>query len=99
MRKRTLIVIALVGLFAVVMAGCLPGDGAATPAKPAGFWSGIWHGWVAPISLIGKIFNKNLRIYEPINKGFWYDLAFYMAIVGGFGGVSLVRKSRSNRGD
>jgi hypothetical protein len=33
-----------------------------------------------------------IAIYEPVNTGFWYDFGFYIAILGGFGGFSLVRK-------
>ena len=36
----------------ITFAGCVPGDGKHTTEKPAGFFWGIWHGWIAPISLI-----------------------------------------------
>ncbi len=94
---RILVLVAVLALVSVMMTGCLPGDGAVSPWKPAGFLWGIWHGWVAPISLIVQIFNKNIRIYEPMNTGFWYDLGYYMAILGGFGGLSLARKRRTNK--
>jgi len=70
----------------------MPGDGSYTRHDPAGFLSGIWHGWIAPISLIRSIFNPEIRIYEPINTGWWYDFGFYIAIISGFGGLSLSRK-------
>ena len=71
---------------------CVPGDGAATPADPAGFWWGIWHGWVAPVALIWGFFEPGVRIYEVHNTGWWYDFGYYMAIISGFGGLSLVRR-------
>ncbi len=70
----------------------MPGDGTHTPEKPAGFLWGIWHGWIAPVSLIIGLFKKNVRIYEVMNKGWWYDLGFYMAVISGFGGLNLVRR-------
>ncbi|KQC03824.1 MAG: hypothetical protein APR54_09105 [Candidatus Cloacimonas sp. SDB] len=76
----------------LVLCSCVPGDGKHDVNKPAGFLWGIWHGWIAPLSLIIGIFNKNITIYESANTGWWYDLAFYMAILGGFGGLSLTRK-------
>lgn len=92
MRKKIvyLIVLAVVVMFA--LSGCIPGDGTYSADKPAGFFWGIWHGWVAPISLIIGIFNHGIRIYEPANTGWWYDFGFYMAIISGFGGLALVRR-------
>lgn len=90
--KRTLRLV-VIALFAVLMlSGCIPGDGKATAEEPAGFFWGIWHGWVAPISLIISIFRDNIAIYEVNNTGFWYDFGYYLAIVGGFGGLSFARK-------
>ncbi len=99
MKKRIL----LLGLVSVVMlfmlTGCVPGDGTYTTARPAGFFWGIWHGWIAPVSLIIGLFNKSIRVYETMNTGWWYDFGFYIAIISGFGGISLVRKKNSsNRG-
>lgn len=82
----------LIILALLVLTGCMPGDGSYSLQKPANFLSGIWHGWIAPISLIFSIGKDNIRIYESINTGFWYDFGFYMAIISGFGGLSLSRK-------
>jgi hypothetical protein len=78
----------------LLLTGCIPGDGKYTEGRPAGFLSGIWHGWIAPLSLILSLFNRNLRIYEVVNTGWWYDLGFYLAVISGFGGLSLTRKKR-----
>jgi len=85
--------IALVFLFA----GCLPGGGHSTQDDPAGFFMGIWHGWIAPISLIWGLFDAPIRVYETANTGWWYDFGFYIAIIGGFGGISLVRKRSGDK--
>jgi hypothetical protein len=75
-------------------AGCIPGDGKHTTEKPAGFFWGIWHGWIAPISLIwGLLFNPEIRIYEPSNSGWAYDFGFYIAVISGFGGISFSRSA------
>lgn len=78
----------------ITFTGCVPGDGKHTDEKPAGFFWGIWHGWIAPISLIWSIFNSDIRVYEPQNIGWWYDFGFYIAIIAGFGGISLTRRKR-----
>lgn len=90
--SKKLIWILVLLLSMVVLSGCIPGDGKHTEERPAGFFWGIWHGWIAPISLIGGLFNKNLRVYEVFNTGWWYDFGFYVAIIAGFGGLSLTRK-------
>ncbi|MEX0974035.1 MAG: hypothetical protein WD024_01600 [Bacillota bacterium] len=97
MSRKVLLLIVAVAALSVLLAGCLPGDGAAKPSKPAGFFWGIWHGWVAPVSLIAEIFRKDIRIYEPANSGLWYDLGYYMAVVSGFGGLSLFHRRNSGR--
>jgi len=81
-------------LMVLWLSGCFPGSSGYTAIQPAGFFSGIWHGWIAPISLIVGIFNDGVRIYEPYNTGWWYDFGFYIAIIAGFGGVALSRKRK-----
>lgn len=92
--KKSLVVLLIIAV--ISLASCLPGDGKHTLEKPAGFFWGIWHGWVAPVSLIGGLFNRSLRVYETYNAGWWYDLGFYMAIISGFGGLSLARKRKDH---
>lgn len=81
-------------LIVLWLSGCFPGSSGYTAIQPAGFFSGIWHGWIAPISLIVGLFNHDVRIYESFNTGWWYDLGFYIAIIAGFGGVALSRKRK-----
>ena len=77
------------------LTACFPGDGSCTQADPAGFFSGIWHGWIAPLSLVGELFFRNtIRVYELHNTGWWYDFGYYMAIISGFGGLSFLRGRR-----
>lgn len=94
---RKMIFLALVLAFVMSMTGCMPGDGTYTAAKPAGFFWGIWHGWIAPISLIVGFFNRSIRIYEPMNTGWFYDFGFYLSVISGFGGLSLSRKRKREK--
>jgi hypothetical protein len=94
-RTRSGFIIASIALVAAAtLTGCLPGGGSYQPAEPAGFFSGVWHGWVAPLSLVVGIFSDTVRVYEPNNTGWWYDLGFYMAIISGFGGLALSRRKK-----
>ncbi|HHU78379.1 MAG: hypothetical protein ACOX27_05435 [Caldicoprobacterales bacterium] len=97
MRKRILLTCILLSLILLTLSGCMPGNGTYTEDKPAGFLWGVWHGWIAPVSLIAGLFNKDIRVYEAVNKGWLYDFGFYIAIISGFGGLSLSRKAKSKK--
>lgn len=86
--KLALLVVATL----LLLSSCMPGTQAMSERGPAGFLMGIWHGWIAPISLVARLFNPAISIYESNNSGWWYDLGFYMAIISGFGGLSLARR-------
>jgi len=94
--KKILLLLGVLSL-SMLMVSCVPGDASYSTAKPANFLSGIWHGWIAPISLILGLFNKSHRVYEVINSGWWYDFGFYIAIISGFGGLSLSRKKKKGK--
>lgn len=91
-QSQRIVLLSAIVLCCLMLSGCVPGDGRNTPEEPAGFFWGIWHGWIAPISLILSLFNDSFSIYEVNNTGWWYDLGFYMAIISGFGSISLFRK-------
>jgi hypothetical protein len=80
---------------------CVPGpnDLEKTPdksGKVAGFWKGIWHGLLAPITFVISIFSKNIRFYEVHNSGFWYNFGFVIGaglfLSGGILGKKKIRK-------
>ena len=96
--KNILKCIIVIGII-ILVSGCAPGSGNSTPENPAGFFTGIWHGWIAPITLIWGIFNDSIRIYEQYNTGWWYDLGFYIAVIGGFGGIAFIRRKKSKDDD
>ncbi len=96
MAKSTMIWFSVV-LMIVGISGCFPGGSTYSAQEPAGFFSGVWHGWIAPVSLIAGIFKSDIRIYEPANTGWWYDFGFYIAVIAGFGGLTLSRKQARKR--
>ena len=55
-------------------------------AKPAGFWAGLWHGLVSPITFWVSVFKSGVRMYEVHNRGPLYDLGFFMGISAAVGG-------------
>lgn len=94
MKRNSLILTTVLLILIFSLTGCVPGDGTNTADHPAGFFWGIWHGWLAPISLIVGFFQHQIRVYEVHNTGWWYDLGFYIAIISGFGGISLSRRKK-----
>lgn len=97
MKKDNIILVAVFILLLIVITGCAPGSGASSVKDPAGFFMGIWHGWIAPISIIWGLFNPSIRVYEVYNTGWWYDFGFYIAIIGGFGSFALFRKNKNDK--
>lgn len=43
-----------------------------------GFWSGLWHGFIAPFSFIGSLFSDEIALYAVNNNGGWYDFGFVL---------------------
>ncbi len=96
MVRRKFHFLVLFVMLAVLVSSCMPGSDASRMKSPAGFFMGVWHGWVAPVSLVVGLFNPSIRVYESENTGWWYDFGFYIALIGGFGGLSLFRKKKKD---
>lgn len=57
-----------------------------------GFWSGIWHGLICPISFIAKVFGKDIDIYAINNTGNWYCFGFILGVSSTFGASVTYKK-------
>jgi hypothetical protein len=100
--KKGIIVAALV-LAVLCLAACVPGANelrgtAPEGGKPAGFWKGLWHGMIAPVTFIVSLFNKAVNVYEGRNSGNWYNFGFILGLSvslgGGGGGAAAARRKR-----
>ena len=84
------LVLVLASLLLVVSA-CTAGPNPEVGTAPdggevAGFWFGLWHGVIAPITFIASLFVDGVGVYEVHNSGAWYDGGFVLGlgfIVGG----------------
>jgi len=86
--RNVLLVLALVLLVAV---SCAPGPNSLAKSpdeegKVAGFWPGLWHGIIAPITFIVSLFNQNVHMYEVHNNGGWYNFGYLLGLIIIFGG-------------
>jgi len=52
----------------------------------AGFWLGLWHGFIAFFAFIVSLFKSSVGIYETHNSGFWYNFGFIIGLIGSHGG-------------
>lgn len=87
--------------FLILITSCAAGDAQFTPASPAGFWYGLWHGIISFISMIIHIFNENVAVYEVNNTGGWYDFGFLFGVISIWGGGSHIscRSAVSKKSD
>ncbi len=97
-QKYWLFALAFIAL--LVFAGCAAGNPRWSIEHPAGFWAGLWHGIIMIITFIISLFDKNVKIYEVVNNGGWYDFGFLLGILltwGGGGAASRASCKRRNR--
>lgn len=61
--------------------------------RPHGFLSGLWHGFIAPVSFVASLFSDSIALYAINNSGGWYDFGFVIGagILFGGGGSAAVR--------
>jgi hypothetical protein len=48
--------------------------------RVAGLISGLWHGLIAPVMLIGSFFNPAMQIYEVHNNGVEYNVGYLIGV-------------------
>lgn len=69
----------VVGLFAGCAAG--PNPSVDTPdgeGDVVGFWMGLWHGIISPITFLISLFSDSVHFYEVHNNGGWYNFGFVL---------------------
>ena len=101
-RSRLALMLTVVGRM-MILSSCAAGPNtlAGGDGDAAGFWLGLWHGLISPITFIVSLFNSQVNIYEVRNNGNWYDFGFVlgamMALGGGGAGARGRRKRRRTR--
>jgi hypothetical protein len=89
--KSPIILLMVVLLLANTLAGCAPGSNlfkgtASEHYVIAGFWLGVWHGFIAPFVFLASLFKGSLNIYEVHNNGAWYNFGYLFGLACFFGG-------------
>ena len=100
MTKKRLLLVFIAILAMLLLAGCAAGtnptvDMLDADGKSAGFWSGLWHGVITPVTFFISLFSDNFNVYEVYNSGNWYDFGFMLGVSIIFGGGARGAKRRS----
>jgi len=84
----------------LMITACAPGSNESlNTASPdsmvvAGFWRGLWHGIIAPVTFFISLFIDNINLYEVHNNGGWYDFGFVIGAGIIFGGGGRASRRR-----
>jgi len=98
MKKINLIIITIIIL--VLFASCahtVDVSACTEGTKEYGFWNGLWHGIIAPITFIGHLFNNSIAVFATNLKGGggWYYLGFLLGVSSSLsGGVKITHKKK-----
>ena len=81
----------LILLLLVSLTSCAPGPNNLKGTRGeknsvAGFWLGLWQGFIAPFVLVISLFVRDLNIYEVHNNGAWYNFGYIFGVMCFFGG-------------
>ncbi len=52
-----------------------------------GFWFGLWHGFISPVTFVISLFSETMAIYAFPNSGGWYNFGFMLGVGGFSGGI------------
>ena len=95
--RVVVVLVAVLGVLALSACAAGPNPALDTGPDPAGFWMGLWQGFISPVTLIISLFTDDVSIYEVQNSGNWYDVGFMIgvsAIFGGSGGGGAAASRR-----
>jgi hypothetical protein len=89
------VIVACAAVAVMALGACVAGSAASQDAAGSGllqqFLLGLWHGVIAPVTLIVEVINKfaphllpwSVRLYESRNTGVAYDVGFYLGLGAG----------------
>ena len=75
-------------LLLLALSSCAAGSNPAvgTAEDAPGFWMGLWHGIILPVTFVISLFTDNVSVYEVANDGNWYDFGFFLGVLLFLGG-------------
>ncbi len=100
MRKTALLLILLISVLLLAACTAGPNELRNMPGKDgevAGFWQGLWHGIISPVTFILSLFTRRINVFEVHNNGGWYTFGFLLGVSVTFGGSSGGAASRRKK--
>ena len=95
MKTKKLIILSIFVLFALlVFSSCAEVQQieSCKTGHTYGFFGGLWHGIIAPVSFVGSLFSDHIAVWAINNNGSWYSFGFLVGIGSlGFGGSRASR--------
>ncbi len=86
-KNLVLIVFVLFALFAFSSCAEVQNVQTCQTGHTYGFFGGLWHGIIAPVSFIGSLFTDHIAVWAVNNNGGWYTFGFLIGVGSlGFGG-------------
>lgn len=97
---KRLFAVFMISMMMLAISGCAAGPNELVnipdeEGKVAGFWQGLWHGFISPFTFLISLFSDTVHIYEIHNNGGWYNFGFLLGasiIFGGSGGGAARRR-------
>jgi len=99
--RRMPVIVALGLAAALSLAACAAGPypAAAVPtAELPGFWLGLWHGLITPVTFVVSLFTDDVNIYAVPNNGNWYDFGYVLGVMVAFSGPANQVSAAGRRG-
>ena len=99
---KRLFAVFMISMMMLAISGCAAGPNEIVnipdeEGKVAGFWQGLWHGFISIFTFLISLFSDTVHIYETHNNGGWYNFGFLLGasiIFGGSGGGAARRQWR-----
>jgi hypothetical protein len=81
MSRPQLATVILLLIACCLLCGCVASqnvlkDSPTPDGSVAGFWLGLWHGMILPVTFIVSLFRDGVNVYEVHNNGGWYNFGF-----------------------
>lgn len=95
--RRAAAVVAGLVLLLTLSACAAAGNPEASSAAEAGFWLGLWHGLITPVTFVISLFTDGVGIYEVANSGAWYDFGYVIGLSIAFSGTAGSGAAASRR--
>ena len=87
-RPNPIVSILILALILILFTGCAEAVSVedCVSAEPYGFWGGLWHGIISPLTFLISLFKDDVAMYAVNNNGGWYDFGFVLGAGILFGG-------------